>query len=58
MKTQWCVWPGRGARQGARTELGQVRDRMEAIYRGLWRTLQKSSVGLLGELRDIFGLED
>ena len=34
-----------------RTELGQVRDRMEAIYRGLWRTLQKSSVGLLGELR-------
>jgi hypothetical protein len=41
-----------------RTDIGRVRDRMETIYRGIWRTLQKSTVGLLGELREVLGLED
>jgi len=41
-----------------RDDLGKTKDRAAAVNKGLWKTLQKASLGMLGELRDNFGLED
>jgi chromosome segregation ATPase len=41
-----------------RADLGHVKDRIDAVYRSVWRLLQKASQSLLADLHDTFGLED
>jgi chromosome segregation ATPase len=41
-----------------RDDLGKTKDHLAAIYKSVWKSVQKASLGMLGELRDPFGLED
>jgi len=41
-----------------RDDLGKTKDHLAAIHKSVWKSVQKASLGMLGELRDTFGLED